>query len=381
MAITIKFNIINNYKKMTNKFFKILTLGALTLSLPLTFASCSDDDNDDDKQEPEVTIDPVKYGYILNEGTWNGNNSKLDIYHADGTIEKDVFAKVNGEAIGDTGQDLLAYGGRLYLAVWGSNYIAKLDKDCKLIEKYSFKAEEGQPRHLAAQDGFVYVSTYGSKVAKFDTTSLAAPKGFVEVGDNPEAIAVKGNYLVVCNSQKDNVSDTRISVIDLTSFSLKENITTEYGNFQSVEVVGDSVYVTYYTPTYAIEMLNLDLSKNTVKPSGAATKMVAYDGKLYCANVATVYDADWNATTNTSFFVRDVKTGKDSNFLDLSQTPELTTATVYMLSVDPSTGEFFVGVTDYKTNGTIYRFDKDGKFVTKFETSGVNPNKMENVNW
>ncbi|MCR5454389.1 MAG: hypothetical protein K6F33_05325, partial [Bacteroidales bacterium] len=136
-----------------------------------------------------------------------------------------------------------------------------------------------------------------------------------------------------------------------------------------------------YTPAYAIEMLNLDLATNTVKPSGAASKIMALNDKLYCANVATVYDADWNATTNTSFFVRDVKTGKDSEILDLSQTPELATATVYMFSVSPTTGEYFVGTTDYKTNGTIYRFDKDGKFVAKFETSGINPNKMVNVNW
>lgn len=362
---------------MTNKFFNILTLGAL-LSLPMTFAACGDDEEDNN---PELVIEPVEYGYLLNEGLWQKNNSKLDLYHSNGTIEKDVYAKINGEAIGDTGQDLIAYGGRVYLSVNGSNYIAKLDKNCKLIEKYSFKEDEGTPRHLAVKDGFVYVSTYGDKVIKFDTTSIAAPQGFVEVGSHPEHIAVKDNLLIVCNSQKDNVSDTRISVIDLTSFSLKENITTEYGNFQSVEVAGDSVYVTHYTPAYAVEMLNLDLNKKTVTPTGAATKMVAYDGKLYCANVATVYDENWNATTNTNFFVRDVKTGKDSEFLDLSQTPELKTATVYLFDINFSTGEYYVGTSDFATNGVIYRFDKDGKFVAKFETSGISPSKLVIVNW
>lgn len=369
---------------MTNKFIKYLTLGAL-LSLPMTFAACGDDDEDNN---PEPVIDPVEYGYLLNEGKMGGNNAKLDFYHSNGTIEKDVYAKINGEEIGDTGQDLITYGGRVYLSVNGSNYIAKLDKDCKLIEKYSFKADEGSPRHLAVKDGFVYVSTYGDKVFKFDTTSIAAPKGFVEVGSNPEHIAVKDNLLIVCNSQKfdatgNSIPDKRISVIDLNSFTLKENIDTEYGNFQSVEVVGDSVYVTYYTPSYAVEMLNLDLNKKTVTPSGSATKMVGYDGKLYCVNSATVYDENdnWKPTTKTNFFVRDVKTGKDSEFLDLSQTPELKTATVYLFDINFSTGEYYVGTTDYVTNGVIYRFDKDGKFVAKFETSGINPNKLVIVNW
>ncbi len=375
---------------MTRKFFKYFTLGALMLGITLGSTSCSDDDDDEDPQHtpvnpdpsPDHPTDPVMYGYILNEGSWNGNNSKIDILHADGTLEKDVYATVNGEAVGDTGQDLLAYGGRLYLSVWGSNYIAKLDKNLKVVEKYSFTADEGQPRYLAVKDGFVYVSTYGGKVVKFDTTSIAAPKGFVEVGNNPEQIAVAGNYLVACNSQKDYVSDMRLSVVDLTTFTLKENIDTEYGNFQRVTAVGDSVYVTYLSPAYSNALLNLDLSTGTVTPTGLATKMFAYDNRLYCASVVTVYDENWmEQSTTTSFFVRDVKTGKDSDILDLTDTPELATAKVYLFDVNPSTGEIFVGTTDYSTPGVIYRFDKDGKFVSKFETSGLNPSKMEIVNW
>lgn len=354
---------------MKKQFVKILSLCALGATT--VFVSCKDKSDD---EKPEVKI--AKRVYILNEGNWGQNNSTLDAYYPDSLTlcKKKVFAAANGQGLGDTGQDLLAYGNRVYVSVWGSNYLAKLDVNGKIVEKHEFTADEGQPRQLAAKDGFIYVSTYADAVLKFDTTSLAASIGNVPVGSNPEGIAVAGNNLIVCNSTKDYVNDNRISVIDLATFTLKKNLETEFSNFQSAVAVGDSVYVTYYTPAYAVEMLNVDVAAGTVKRSGAATKMAVYNDKLYCANSATVYDADWNATTNTNFFVRDVKAGTDTEILDLTSTPELKTATVYMFEIDPDNGDIYVGTTDYVTNGVIYRFGQDGKLITKFETSGVSPN-------
>jgi len=358
---------------MKKQFVKILSLSALLISTSLIFSSCNNDDDDDDN-----SVNSVKRVFILNEGASEANNSTLDVYYPDGesNYQAKVYTAANGEGVGDTGQDLLAYGDRIYLSVFGSNYLAKLDQKGKVVEKYTFSENDGQPRFLAAKDGFIYVSTYGNKIMKFDTAAIVEPKGAVEVGNNPEGIAVKGNTLIVCNSQKNYVSDTTISVVDLTTFTLKKTIATQFGNFQSVAVVDDSVYITYFTPSYSVEMLNLDVESGTVKPSGFASKLVSLDGQLYCANVATVYDANWKATTNTNFFVRDVKNGKDSEILDLTSTPELKTATVYLFEIDPDNGDYYIGTTDYVTNGTIYRFDKDGKFITKFETSGINPNTV-----
>ncbi|MBO4602976.1 MAG: hypothetical protein J5651_07430 [Salinivirgaceae bacterium] len=355
---------------MKKQFVKILSL--CVLGATTVFVSC-DKNNDDEK--PEVKNE--KRVYILNEGSWNGNNSTLDVYYPDGEndYQSKIFAAANGQGLGDTGQDLLAYGDRIYVSVWGSNYLAKLDPKGKIVEKHEFTPEEGQPRYLAAKDGFIYVSTYGDAVLKFDTTSIAVSLGKVAVGSNPEGIAVAGNNLIVCNSQKDGAVDNRISVIDLATFTLKKQIeSAEFNNYQIACVVNDSVYVTYYTPMYAIEMLNIDVEAGTIKHSGAATKMVSYNEKLYCANSATVYDANWVPTTNTNFFVRDIKAGTDTEILDLTSTPEIKTASVYLFEIDPNNGDYYVGTTDSQTNGNIYRFDKDGNFIVKFETSGINPN-------
>ena len=354
---------------MKKQFVKILSLCALGVTT--VFVSCNDK-NDDEK--PEVKT--VKRVFILNEGKMNSNNASLDVYYPNGEndYQSKVFAAANRQGLGDTGQDLLAYGNRIYVSVSGSNYLAKLDQKGKIVEQYSFTETDGSPRYLAAKDGFIYVSTWGNKVMKFDTAAIVAPINSVAVGLNPEGIAVKGNCLIVCNSTEYPVVDSTISVIDLTTFTLKKNVETQFGNFQKVAVVGDSVYLTYFTPTYSIEMLNFDVESGTVKSAGSATNMVSFDGKLYCANSATVYDANWNATINTNFFVRDVKTGKDSEFLDLTSAPELKTATVYMFEIDPDNGDIYVAASDYQTNGTVYRFGQDGKLIAKFETSSLNPN-------
>ncbi|MBR6081432.1 MAG: hypothetical protein IKP62_00715, partial [Salinivirgaceae bacterium] len=114
---------------MKKQFVKILSL--CVLGATTVFVSC-DKNNDDEK--PEVKSE--KRVYILNEGSWNGNNSTLDVYYPDGenAYQSKIFAAANGQGLGDTGQDLIAYGNRIYVSVWGSNYLAKLDTKGKIVE-------------------------------------------------------------------------------------------------------------------------------------------------------------------------------------------------------------------------------------------------------
>ncbi len=62
---------------------------------------------------------------------------------------------------------------------------------------------------------------------------------------------------------------------------------------------------------------------------------------------------------------------EETSFLQMPE--ELKTRIFYMLSINPENGDFYVGTTDYNTNGDIYRFKKDGTFIEKFESGGVSP--------
>ena len=350
---------------MKKQFVKILSLCALGAAT--IFVSC---DKDDDDEKPEVKTE--KRVFILNEGLQNSNNSSLDVYYPDGenTFQSKIFTAANGQGLGDTGQDLIAYGDRLYVSVWGSNYLAKLDTKGKIVEKHEFTAEEGQPRQLAAKDGFIYVSTYGGKVIKFDTTTIVTPKGNVEVGPHPEGICISGNTLYAAIAGDYTVAyDSTLAVVDLATFSLKEKIVVRLDP-TSVVAFGDNLYVIHYdTTTWAQEILEVNASAKTCTVFDAGVKMATYGENLYYVKSYTDYTDYPNTKTVTSF----AKKGSDTSPLDLTSTPELSAATVYLFVIDPDNGDFYVGTTDYYTNGVIYRFDKDGKFITKFETSSISP--------
>ena len=335
---------------MTNKFLKIFSLSALVLST--CFTSC--DKDKEDKSTPEIVY--AKKVFILNEGKMGANNSTLDVYAQ------------NGEGIGDTGQDLVSYGGKLYMSVFGSNYLAKLDSTGKVIEKHLFTAEEGQPRFLAVKDGFVYVSLYSGKVAKFDTTSIAQAKGLVEVGPHPEKICIEGNSLYAAIAGDYNVKyDNRIAVVDLSNFSLKEHIEVAEDP-TDILAVNNTLYVLHYnTTTWAQEILELNLQTKKYTLLAAGSKFTS-DGKdFYYINSTS---ADWVNYTSEFY-----KKGSSEAFLDFTSAPEIKNSAIYLFYIDPTNGDFYIGATDYNTPGTVYRFDKAGKFITKFSTSGTNPNK------
>ena len=351
---------------MKKQFVKILSL--CVLGATTVFVSC-DKNNDDEK--PEVKTE--NRVYFLNEGSWGANNSTLDVYYPDGenTYQSKIFAAANGQGLGDTGQDLLAYGNRIYVSVWGSNYLAKLDQKGKIVEKYEFSAEEGQPRQLAAKDGFIYVSTYGSKVIKFDTAAIVAPKGSVEVGPHPEEICISGNTLYAAIAGDYTIAyDSTLAVVDLATFSLKDKIVVGLDP-TNVVALGDNLYVIHYdTATWAQEILEVNTTAKTSTVFDGGVKMATDGESLYYVKSYTDYSDYPNTKTVTSF----AKKGSNASPLDLTATPELSSATVYLFVIDPENGDFYVGTTDYKTNGVIYRFGKDGKFITKFETSGISPN-------
>ena len=45
-----------------------------------------------------------------------------------------------------------------------------------------------------------------------------------------------------------------------------------------------------------------------------------------------------------------------------------------MLEVNDNNGDSILVLLKYTTNGTIYRFKKDGTFIEQFDAGGMNPN-------
>ncbi|MBR3859393.1 MAG: hypothetical protein IKJ18_05205 [Bacteroidaceae bacterium] len=255
--------------------------------------------------------------FILCEGLWQQNNAEVSAYnsHSMQCID-DYYYRQNDQYLGDTGQDILWYNGYLYVSVSGSSYVAKLDSEGREVARCAISATEGQPRYLAAEGDYLYVTLYSGRVAKMKTSDLSVVD-YAPVGKNPEDVVVYKDMLLVANSGWGY--DNTVTIIDVATFDSIGSITVEW-NPQQLVVAGDSVYLLAngqyddnWNCDYPVQSIRVE--ERTARTIAHATHATAYSGKLYMCN--SVVDYTTGKTVN-SFFTYDVETAilDNTNFLD-----------------------------------------------------------------
>ena len=195
--------------------------------------------------------------FVLNEGNFQKNNSTLDFFRfSDGNYVSDAFGSMNPtvvQGIGDTGNDLALNEGKLWLVMNGSGYVHVLDAfDETLIASIAVP----DPRYIAFDKSYAYVSSYAGAIyggdevkGKVYRISLSTYKvdGEVEVGCQPEGVAVSGNKLYVANSGGYNyIHENTVSVIDLASFKVSSSVTTASNLHYMASDGQGAVYVSSY---------------------------------------------------------------------------------------------------------------------------------------
>lgn len=358
------------------------------LAVGFSAVACSDDDDAPvvDSEVSKVAL-PRHRMFILNEGTFKLNNAGIGFYAPDNNMESidDIFYLQNDMYLGDTAQDMIVENGKIYVAVYGSNYLARLNGACVEEARVSFAGDTelvGGIRYIAAEDGYVYASFHGSMVAKINAETMQVEAKLRTPGINLEGVAIAGDNLYVSNSYSQTsegyVYYKDVFVIDLNTFTLKETLTVVENPIDMTEE-DDKVFVisnTYSRESYESYVLQLidPAAGNNVSELCYATEMAAGDGVLYLVDSRTDYSL-WPVTsTVNTFFSYDIKTGRVVNESFLKNAPaELASSSIYMMTVDDENGDIYIGVTDYTSNGDMYRFKKDGTFVEKFDCGGLNP--------
>lgn len=351
-----------NQKKL---FFYLSLLAALFIT------ACSD------TEEPAGIDLPreAKTLLILNEGSWEQNNSTLARYNLEtGDLEPDYFRSVNQRGLGDVGNDMIQYGTKIYITVNGSSTIEVMEAVTgRSVKQIPMKTESGQakqPRRVAAHDGKIYVTSFDDTVTRIDTASLMID-GSVIVGQDPEGIAVKGNMIYVANSGGLNWAngyDNTVSVIDAITFTEEKKIEvgTNPGTVQA-DSQGD-VYVAV-TGNYADipgALKRIDAATGevtTVQGIASPGKFVIFDNRAYIingsfgeANRVIVYDCLEEKIITDNFFT-------DGSEIQI----------MYNISVDSLSGDLFITETDYITPGKLHCFDKNGKLKYTLSAIGMNP--------
>ena len=359
----------------TNKLFYYFMLA---ISIVPFFSSCDDNNNFEDVKLSTGV-------YVLNAGKFGNNNSTITYYDfSTGFATTDVFAQKNGRILGDTGEDIIQYGAKIYISVYGSGLIEVVDPTTLLtIKTISLKDSQNNtlyPRSLNSANGKIYIVLYNGYVAQMDTTTYAIDKT-IAVGPNPDRSVIANNKLYVANTGgMATVMDSTVSVINLTTFSEEKKIVTNLN--PSGDLISDSqgdVYVSslgdYYTNLGKFQRIEAGTGKVTnidLKINGSSIivrGMDVYNDRAYIYSFD--YDENWQAT-NKAITVYDLKNEKIITENLISSTIE---KTPYAIAVDPGHGDIYLGVTDYKTTGKVYCFNNKGTQRYTFG-SGLNPAQL-----
>lgn len=339
---------------------------------------------------PETYLQEYSTGaYVVNSGNMYSKieSSLTAIDYASSTATQKVFKAANGRPLGDTANDGIVYGNKIYLAVDQSNTIEVIDKKTKRSIKQIKttdllgNAEGVEPRHIIADGGKVYFTTYGGYVAAVDTINFALADKY-KVGSCPEGLVIGGSNLYVANSNYGK-GGGNISCIDLSSKKVETKNIEGVNNPTSIYYASNVLYV-LDNPVYgpapdyaatgenALRAVSFTEGKSQkvadgnyavcVTP-GATTRMAVVRPYFYVLN------APFGGTSSVSVLVAG---STQVQTMTLSEMP----VSPCGIFADPLNGHIFVlsykmgdnGYADYNGNGYVVEYDSAGQKQHEYET-------------
>jgi YVTN family beta-propeller protein len=357
------------------KQFRLHSLG-YTLALVAFLAACRES-----KVEPEVEPDPVaeRQGvYVLAEGAFNGNNATLTYYNYESKASTmDKFSAENGRGLGDSANDIVVYGSKMYVIVNVSSTIEVVDsRTARSVKQIPVKNGESarQPRYIVFDKGKGYISNYDGTVAVLDTTTLSIEK-YIPVGRNPEQLVIANGKLYVANSGGQEFLsgnyDKTVSVVNLTT---QMEIAKIVVGMNPQIIAADQYGDVYVLSTGNYNDVGPSMSVIDSKTDGVKSTTPGFSGSDFVIKGDTAYIPDYSGMIK----LFDVKTESllSENFIK----DGTTIMSIGGVTVDDLTGEVFVSdAKDYVSSGTVTCFNKAG--VKQYSlTVGINPSKVVFIN-
>lgn len=353
----------------------------LLYTLLLAFMACSDDGKFVHPPDPEPGDTLAAQGgiYICSEGLINLNNSSLAYYSfVDNKLTKDFFNQQNKRGLGDTANELVLYGGRLYCVVSGSNVVDVIDavtgisiKQIKLIDE---NKKGRQPRKMAFYGNKAYVCSFDGTVIKLDTLSLEI-EGIVKVGTNPDGICITNGKAYVSNSGGLNFPnyDNTVSVIELSTFTELKKIRVATNPFTIKADDQGDVYVAskgnYNDVSYQLQ--RIDSRTDEVVQDFATINVLNF---TIHKDTAYIYNYDFD-TQQSWIKMFDCKT--ESFIREDFITDGTKVNTPFGISVNPYNGDVYItDALDFTKQGSVFCFGNNGKQKFKLSQVGLNPNSV-----
>lgn len=328
------------------------------------------------KDEPPFVEVPAtfKNGYlVLNEGLFQQNNSTLSwIDLSDNSITENLFSTVNNRPLGDTGNDLKRYGGKVYIVLNGSSTVEVLNaQTLKSIQQINliYNQQPQQPRNIAFSSGKAYISSYDGYINVLDTASLTITNR-IAVGNNPEGVVAFGDYLYVANSGGLNFPnvDSTVYKINLNTLQVEQSFHVganprqlECDSQGNIYVVKQGNY-----DTDPAELIFINTSTNAVTNLGIpATTLFKSDQLLYISyynfntqqSNVSLYNLSTQALVNNSLI------------------PAGSVQTLYGVHAFDNSDVVCFDAQGFTNSGYLKKFDANGNLLNTFSVA-LNPNKL-----
>ncbi len=325
--------------------------------------------------------------FLLNEGNMGSNKATLDYFdYATGVYTKNIYAERNPgvvKELGDVGNDLQIYGGKLYAVINCSHFVEVMDvRTARHLSQISIP----NCRYITFKGRYAYVSSYAGPVqidpnarlgyvAKIDTVSLEVV-ATCTVGYQPEEMVIVGEKLYVANSGGYRVPnyDRTVSVIDLATFQEVKKIDVainlhrlELDQYGQIWVSSRGDYYDTPSRTYVIDSRTDEVTDEF--------KLLPNSEMTVCGDSLYVYSTEWNYNTQSnaiSYAIVNVRTKRIVTRNFITDGTEQRISIPYGVAVNPSTREIFVtDARDYVTPGRLYCFTPDGRKRWEVETGDI----------
>ncbi|PZR26506.1 MAG: hypothetical protein DI535_13930 [Citrobacter freundii] len=337
------------------------------------------------------SVDGFAGFYLLNEGNMGSNKSTLDFFdYRTGIYQRNIYASVNPavpKEMGDVGNDIRIYGGRLYAVINASNKVEVMDaRTAKRIGQI----EIPNCRYIKFDKQFAYVTSYAGPieinpnyaqkgyVAKIDTATLSIVDkcivGFqpdeLEITDGKIYVANSGGYMGAGNTEK---YERTVSVIDLLTFREDKRIDVAYNlHHVKADKRGD-LWVTsrgdYKQLPSRLYFIDKAQQKVTDTLPVAVSNFYLDGDSLY------TYSTEWSYVTYTNVITYGIVNTRTREIITNSFITDGTDKTIeipYGIMVNPVTKDIYVtDAGNYVSPGILYCFGKDGRKKWSVRTGDI----------
>lgn len=327
--------------------------------------------------------------YLVNQGNQGSNKARLDFlnFH-NGFYIRDVFTEYNPEVVkglGDTGNDVQVYKGKVFAVVNGSHKV-------EIMDAYSMKrlAQVDVPncRFIAFDGNCAYVTSYVAKDAEALKTQKGAlyridldtykVSGQVTVGYQPEQLVIRDGKAYVANSgglAKDY--DNTVSVVDLKSMKVEYDIEVAV-NLELMLVDAEGTIWVSSRGNYIDVSSTLDylVKKGDKYELGGSvnvpvSSMALAGDKIYViGSTYTNTNGTWALTTTYNIVNAKTRKLESGSFITDGTESDITTA--FTVTVNPGNGDIYVtDAKDYVSSGTLHCYTGSGKHKWSVHTGDI----------